>query len=89
MRRRPAEVRDERRFRALSNTRRAAANAARRIDPITEPRAVRWILTGIALLFLALFLVVPLVAVFYQALSKGLAFTSNRWPIPTRCPRSS
>ncbi|HEY3597871.1 MAG TPA: sulfate ABC transporter permease subunit CysW [Paraburkholderia sp.] len=59
---------------ALSATPRLAANTARRIDPITEPRAVRWILTGIALLFLALFLVVPLVAVFYQALSKGVAF---------------
>ncbi|ACC70809.1 sulfate ABC transporter permease subunit CysW [Paraburkholderia phymatum] len=50
------------------------ANAARRPDPVTEPRAVRWVLTIIALLFLALFLVLPLVAVFYQALSKGIAF---------------
>ncbi|SIT43599.1 sulfate transport protein (ABC superfamily, membrane) [Paraburkholderia piptadeniae] len=50
------------------------ANAARRPDPVTEPRAVRWLLTGIALLFLALFLVLPLVAVFYQALAKGVAF---------------
>jgi sulfate transport system permease protein len=58
----------------LSNTRRAAARAARRDDPVSESRAVRWILTGIALLFLVLFLVVPLAAVFYQALSKGLAF---------------
>jgi sulfate transport system permease protein len=53
---------------------RAASNAARRADPVTEPRLVRWLLTAIALLFLALFLVVPLVAVFYQALSKGLGF---------------
>ncbi|MEM5369499.1 sulfate ABC transporter permease subunit CysW [Paraburkholderia azotifigens] len=50
------------------------ANAARRPDPVTEPRVVRWILTTIALVFLALFLVLPLVAVFYQALSKGIAF---------------
>jgi sulfate transport system permease protein len=53
---------------------RAPLNAARRPDPVTEPPVVRWILIGIALLFLALFLVVPLVAVFYQALSKGLGF---------------
>ena len=59
---------------ALSPGSRAGLNAARRADPVTEPRLVRWLLTGIALLFLALFLVVPLVAVFYQALSKGLGF---------------
>jgi sulfate transport system permease protein len=58
----------------LSSSAASQANAARRPDPVTEPRAVRWILTGIALLFLALFLVLPLVAVFYQALSKGVAF---------------
>ncbi|CAH2810971.1 MAG: Sulfate transport system permease protein CysW [uncultured Caballeronia sp.] len=34
------------------------------LDPVTEPRAVRWVLMVIALIFLALFLVVPLVAVF-------------------------
>jgi sulfate transport system permease protein len=49
-------------------------NAVRRPDPVTEPRVVRWILTGIALLFLALFLALPLVAVFYQAFSKGVAY---------------
>jgi len=37
-----------------------------------EPRAVRWLLTGIALSFLGLFLVVPLVAVFTEALRKGV-----------------
>jgi sulfate/thiosulfate transport system permease protein len=37
-----------------------------------EPRTVRWILTAVALLFLGLTLVVPLVLVFAQALSKGL-----------------
>lgn len=58
----------------LPPVQRAAANVARRADPVTEPRLVRWVLTGIALLFLALFLVVPLVAVFYQALSKGVGF---------------
>lgn len=39
----------------------------------TEPRAVRWILTGLALGFLALFLVIPLVSVFVQALAKGVS----------------
>ncbi|MDQ7977407.1 sulfate ABC transporter permease subunit CysW [Paraburkholderia sp. SARCC-3016] len=58
----------------LSNTRRTASKAVRVDSPVTEPRAVRWILTTVALLFLVLFLVVPLAAVFYQALSKGLAF---------------
>ncbi|MFM0208439.1 sulfate ABC transporter permease subunit CysW [Paraburkholderia sediminicola] len=53
---------------------RAPLNVTRRPDPVTEPPVVRWILTGIALLFLALFLVVPLVAVFYQALAKGIGF---------------
>ncbi len=38
---------------------------------LTEPKAVRWLLTGLALAFLALFLVVPLAAVFVQALEKG------------------
>jgi len=38
---------------------------------LTEPALVRWLLTGIALLFLGLFLLVPLAAVFSQALSKG------------------
>jgi len=41
--------------------------------PTTEPLAVRLLLVGVALAFLALFLVVPLVAVFQQALEKGLA----------------
>ena len=48
--------------------------STRRPDPVTEARWVRWLLTGIALAFLALFLVVPLVAVFWQALSKGIGF---------------
>ncbi len=34
---------------------------------------VRWVLIGVALIFLALFLVVPLVAVFYEALREGIA----------------
>ncbi|MGF6483694.1 sulfate ABC transporter permease subunit CysW [Paraburkholderia sp. JPY419] len=51
-----------------------AGSAARRPDPVTERRAVRWLLTGTALAFLALFLVVPLAAVFYEAFAKGVGF---------------
>jgi len=39
---------------------------------ITESRLVRWALIAVALVFLGFFLVVPLVAVFAQALEKGL-----------------
>jgi len=38
---------------------------------VTEPRWVRWTLTGIALTFMVLFLLLPLVAVFVEALRKG------------------
>ncbi|MDT8440451.1 MAG: sulfate ABC transporter permease subunit CysW [Desulfuromonadales bacterium] len=41
-------------------------------NALTEPQPVRWLLTGLALVFLALFLLVPLAAVFVQALEKGL-----------------
>jgi sulfate transport system permease protein len=40
---------------------------------ITEPAAVRWLLTAIALVFLSLFLLLPLAAVFGQAFEKGLS----------------
>ena len=39
---------------------------------LTEPRAVRWTLTGAALAFLVLFLFLPLVVVFVEALRKGI-----------------
>lgn len=38
----------------------------------TEPRAIRWLLIGIALLFLAFFLLTPLVVIFAEALQKGM-----------------
>lgn len=38
----------------------------------TEPRWVRWVLTSIALAFMGLFLILPLVSVFGEALRKGL-----------------
>ena len=41
--------------------------------PQTEPAIVRWLLIAIALTFLALFLALPLAAVFGQAFEKGLS----------------
>ena len=38
---------------------------------VTEPRWVRWVLMGIALTFMLLFLVLPLLAVFVEAFRKG------------------
>jgi sulfate/thiosulfate transport system permease protein len=48
------------------------AAAASRSPAVADPPQLRWILIACALGFLVLFLVVPLVAVFAQALSKGL-----------------
>jgi sulfate/thiosulfate transport system permease protein len=48
---------------------RSARNTAR-----TEPAAIRWLITAIALAILAIFIVLPLVLVFAQALSRGWAF---------------
>ncbi len=49
---------------------------------LTEPALVRRLLTGLAILFLGVFLFVPLAAVFSQALEKGLAayFAALREP---------
>jgi sulfate transport system permease protein len=47
------------------------AKTARRRSPTAEPPLVRWLLITGALLFLSLFLVVPLLAVFAQAFAKG------------------
>jgi len=40
---------------------------------LSEPAPVRWLLTGVALLFIGVFLAVPLLAVFAHALEKGWA----------------
>ena len=40
----------------------------------TESPTVRWLLIGVALVFLSLFLFIPLVAVFTQAFAKGTGF---------------
>ncbi len=39
---------------------------------VTEPRWVRWVLIGVAMSFILLFLVLPLAAVFTEALRKGV-----------------
>ncbi len=39
-----------------------------------EPPFMRWLLIGITLLFLGLFLVLPLISVFVQGLAKGIGF---------------
>jgi sulfate transport system permease protein len=41
------------------------------VKHLTEPRYVRWLLIGLALLFLALFLILPLIAVFTEAFKQG------------------
>jgi len=41
-------------------------------NTVTEPPLIRSILLGVALVFLVLFLFVPLAAVFYEALRKGI-----------------
>jgi sulfate transport system permease protein len=51
---------------------RAVASAPR--DPRAEPRLVRGLIIGFAVTFLSLFVVLPLVLVFSQALSKGVEF---------------
>jgi sulfate transport system permease protein len=53
---------------------RPATTAPRSLTRATgESRAVRWTLTAVALVFLALTLVLPLALVFHEAFSKGLA----------------
>ena len=46
-------------------------SASKRTRATTEPLAVRWALILLALLFLTLFLFVPLISVFWEALSRG------------------
>jgi sulfate/thiosulfate transport system permease protein len=52
---------------------RAASQSIRRPAHLTEPRAVRWALIGVALTFLAIFLVLPLATVFVEAFANGAA----------------
>src|SRR4051794_29004847 len=55
---------------AVSFKRRTNEGAAARTT--REPALIRWLLTGVALLFLAFFLVLPLVSVFAQAFASGV-----------------
>jgi sulfate transport system permease protein len=59
-----------------------AAPAAARNPATAEPAWIRWTLIGLALAFLGVFLVVPLAAVFTEALRKGIDtyFASLREP---------
>jgi len=41
------------------------------VKHLTEPRFVRWLLIGLAMLFLSLFLILPLIAVFTEAFKQG------------------
>lgn len=52
---------------------RSPAIAAPRIAATTERPLVRWLLTGIAIAFLGLFLLLPVIMVFSSALAKGFA----------------
>ena len=55
----------------------------------TEPGPVRFVIIALAVSFLTVFVVLPLVVVFASAFSKGImAYFSARWPSPKRCPRS-
>jgi sulfate transport system permease protein len=54
---------------ALHRPHRAAAPAA---AATSEPALVRWLLVGLALIFLALFLLAPLAVVFVEALRQGV-----------------
>ena len=54
---------------AMFMTKRTTAPA----DPLTEPRAIRLIIIAIAVIFLTVFVVLPLIVVFAQAFSKGIA----------------
>ena len=59
-----------------------AATSITRTRATTEPALVRWTLVGVVLVFLGLFLAVPLAAVFSEALGKGVAayFAAFREP---------
>ena len=57
----------------------AAITATRGLQPkathsTTEPAWVRWLLIGVAVAFMGLFLVLPLLSVFIQAFAKGVGF---------------
>jgi sulfate transport system permease protein len=63
----------------------SAAGHSRPVGATTEPRWVRAVLIGVAVAFLGLFLLVPLLAVFVQAFEKGApAFFRALWDPDSR-----
>lgn len=52
----------------------AAPGPRKLADSTTEPRWIRYTLITIAVVFLALFLILPIVAVFYEGLQRGLHY---------------
>jgi sulfate transport system permease protein len=58
---------------AATTTTQTRPRASRRRST-NEPPFVRWLLIGVALTFIALFLVIPLISVFAQAFAKGFGF---------------
>ncbi len=48
------------------------ARGNRRTSPTSESRLVQWLLIGLAFLFMAIILVLPLYAVFHEAFAKGI-----------------
>ena len=50
----------------------AKSHARRQTSPTNEPLYVRWLLVIVGLLFMALFIVLPVVAVFSEALRQGI-----------------
>jgi len=58
---------------AVTTTTQTQPHAALRRST-NEPPLVRWLLIGVALTFIALFLVIPLISVFAQAFAKGFGF---------------
>jgi sulfate/thiosulfate transport system permease protein len=57
---------------SLSYPKETARLSALHADPRTEPRAVRVVIIGLAVTFLSVFVVLPLVVVFAQAFSRGI-----------------
>ena len=66
-----------------------ASGGAHARAAVTEPTIVRWVLIGVALTFLGLFLLIPLVAVFVEGLADGVAtyFDSLTQPAALRAIR--
>jgi sulfate transport system permease protein len=61
----------------------AAATTAARRRATTEPRWARWVLIGLSIGFMSLFLLLPLVAIFSEALADGGAAYFKSFADPT------